>query len=134
MDDGTLVGRRDEVLAHYDKLMTALPKVGLALNPLKCVLWGPGIQGPEDMAPRIPESYPQDHPIRSIPVTVYEPGSGVVCLGPSTERKISHEKCNRKFHGKFLVTKESQIGRQGNISPLGLGKKPSEIFRTFFCA
>ena len=44
--------------ALFDKLVTTLPTIGLALNPAKCVFWGPGIQAQHDMVPLIPTILP----------------------------------------------------------------------------
>ena len=76
LDDGTIVGRCEAVTSLFDKLVSTLPTVGLALNPSKCVLWGPGIQAQQDMLPTIPHDFGLDHPIRSVPIVVYEPCSG----------------------------------------------------------
>ena len=68
LDDGTIVGKPQDVFDYLGRLQVALGNVGLRLNLGKCQLWGPGVQGSNDMVPRYPTGLELDHPGRAVPV------------------------------------------------------------------
>ena len=96
LDDGTIVGNPQDVFDYLGRLQVALSNVGLRLNLGKCQLWGPGVQGTNDMVPRYPAGLGLDHPGRAIPVIPFVENSGITLLGVpidfpgSSHRTISH--------------------------------------------
>ena len=81
LDDGTISGRVDDVLRFVDRLAVALGKIGLVVNPSKCVAFGPGIMGPNHIGPSWPSGLPENSPLRQMKVESFEPGRGLTVLG-----------------------------------------------------
>ena len=81
LDDGTISGRVDDVLRFVDRMAVALGKIGLAVNPTKCVAFGPGIMGPNHIGPSWPAALPEKSPLRQMKVESFQPGNGLTVLG-----------------------------------------------------
>ena len=73
LDDGLLVGPVDRVQEAFADLREKLAAMDLAINLQKCTVWGPGSN--------LLASLPGDHPLRVVPITPFEEGSGVKMVG-----------------------------------------------------
>jgi hypothetical protein len=55
LDDGLAVGPAQAVADYLAVLVPALSAMGLDTNLAKCSLWGPGVQGADDMSDLLPD-------------------------------------------------------------------------------
>ena len=73
MDDGLLVGPLQRLQDAFSSLIEALQGIQLTVNLSKCALWGPGTN---DIT-----MFSEDSPLRKVPITAYQAGSGLKVLG-----------------------------------------------------
>ena len=75
LDDGTIAGPMEQVIAYLRALGPALETCGLQVNLRKCTLWGPGAPATWDNVPA--DVVPEDHPVRLVPITPWGTDDGL---------------------------------------------------------
>ena len=81
LDDGTIVGKPEDVSAYLKALFPALLSVGLAVNFRKCLVWGPGGQQEGQAPSAAMGALPPDSPLRLLPIIPFGPSTGITSLG-----------------------------------------------------
>ena len=103
LDDGLLIGDPAQVCRAFDSLVSGFRAIGLAVNPSKCELWGPGQAqwtGP-DTVKRVP----------------WDPSGGITVLGTPVNYP-GGSACSDAYWGKVTESLQGAIEKVTQVTDL----------------
>jgi hypothetical protein len=103
LDDDLLVLPVNPIPAAVNHLVTGCAQIGLAVNPQKCLLWGPGLLPNGKGGGCLPTTV-ETGEAGEIPGLLFTPGSGIRVLGTPVEHPATHT-----FRAAFLEERCQQM-------------------------